>query len=172
MLINCISANVCNYYYFTSAFTAILSSQLIATSLAECSLCRPTSLGLLTGHSFTICDTVWTISICTFHRMPGPTCVYLQHRDPGWHRMVQCTSRLDCRVCHKWLVDHYRHYTHTHTRLMALFSGTTQLSRYQKSKTNLDFTEARDSEWQWHQLGHMQVSTLLQTDNHTSTPPL
>jgi len=29
--------------------------------------------------------------------------------------------------------------------------------RYQKGKTNLDFTEARDSEWQWHQLGHMQV---------------
>ena len=37
--------------------------------------------------------------------------------------------------------------------------------------TNLDFTEARDSEWQWHQLGHMQVCTLLQTDNHASTPP-
>ena len=36
----------------------------------------------------------------------------------------------------------------------------------------LDFTEARDSEWQWHQLGHMQVCTSLQTDNHTSTPPL
>jgi len=35
----------------------------------------------------------------------------------------------------------------------------------------LDFTEARDSEWQWHQLGHMQVCTLLQTDNHASTPP-
>jgi len=46
------------------------------------------------------------------------------------------------------------------------------MSRYQKSKTNLDFTEARDSEWQWHQLGHMQVCTLLQTDNHASTPPL
>jgi len=29
-------------------------------------------------------------------------------------------------------------------------SGTTQVSRYQKGKTNLDFTEARDSEWQWH----------------------
>jgi len=28
------------------------------------------------------------------------------------------------------------------------------------------------SEWQWHQLGHMQVCTLLQTDNHASTPPL
>jgi len=39
-----------------------------------------------------------------------------------------------------------------------------QVSRYQKGKTNLDFTEARDSVWQWHQLiGHMQVCTSLQT---------
>ena len=52
------------------------------------------------------------------------------------------------------------------------FSGTTQVSRYQKGKTNLDFTEARESEWQWHQLGHMQVCTSLQTDNHASTPSL
>ena len=36
-----------------------------------------------------------------------------------------------------------------------LFSRTTWVSRYQKGKTNLDFTGARDSEWQWHQLGHM-----------------
>ena len=49
---------------------------------------------------------------------------------------------------------------------------TTQVSRYQKNKTNLDFTEARDREWQWRQLGHMQVCTSLQTDNHASTPPL
>jgi len=46
------------------------------------------------------------------------------------------------------------------------------VSQYQKGKTNLDFTEARDSEWQWHQLGIMQVCISLQTDNHTSTPPL
>jgi len=46
------------------------------------------------------------------------------------------------------------------------------VGRYQKGKTNLDFTEARNSEWQWHQLGHMQVCTSLQTDNHTSTSPL
>jgi len=46
------------------------------------------------------------------------------------------------------------------------------VSQYQKGKTNLDFTEARDSEWQWHQLGHMQVCTLFQTDNHARTPPL
>ena len=134
--------------------------------------------------------------------------------------------------------------THTHT-FNGPFSETTRVSRYQKGKTNLDFTEAvlwrcwlggrkgirpvkklsggvlawlsvwsmvqtciwpswchchslslaplksrlvlpfwyqltrvipdkgllnvwrRDSEWQWHQLGHM-----LQTDNHASTPPL
>jgi len=37
------------------------------------------------------------------------------------------------------------------------------VSQYQKGKTNLDFTEARDS---------LQVCTLLQTDNHTSTPLL
>jgi len=47
-----------------------------------------------------------------------------------------------------------------------------RVSRYQKGRTNLDFTEARDSEWQWHQLGHMHVCTSLQTDNHASTPPL
>jgi len=46
------------------------------------------------------------------------------------------------------------------------------VSQYQKGKGNLDFTEARESEWQWHQLGHMQVCTLLQTDNQISTPPL
>jgi len=46
------------------------------------------------------------------------------------------------------------------------------VSRYQKGGTNLDFTEARDSERQWHQVGYMQVCTLLQTDNQDSTPPL
>jgi len=61
--------------------------------------------------------------------------------------------------------------THTHV-FNGPFSETTRVSRYQKGKTNLDFTEARDSEWQWHQLGHMQVCTSLQTDNHASTPPL
>ena len=52
--------------------------------------------------------------------------------------------------------------THARTRLTALCPGL----------NNLDFTKARDSEWQWHQLGHMQVCTSFQTDNHASTPPL
>jgi len=46
------------------------------------------------------------------------------------------------------------------------------MSRFQKGKTNLAFIEARDSELQWHQLGHVHLCTSLQTDNHTSTPPL
>jgi len=47
----------------------------------------------------------------------------------------------------------YLSYTHTHThQFNDPFSGTTQVSWYQKGKTNLGFTEARDSEWQWHQL--------------------
>ena len=35
-----------------------------------------------------------------------------------------------------------------------------------------DTVVARDSEWQWHQLGRMQVCTSLQTGNHASTSPL
>jgi len=61
--------------------------------------------------------------------------------------------------------------THTHP-FNGPLSGTARVSWYQKGKTSLDSTEARDSEWQWHQLGHMQVCTSLQTDSHASTPPL
>jgi len=64
-------------------------------------------------------------------------------------------------------------HTHTHAHLFnGPFSRTTRVSQYQKGKTNLDFTGARDSEWHWHQLGHMQVCISLQTDSHASTPPL
>ena len=59
----------------------------------------------------------------------------------------------------------YQSCTHTHTFFNGPFSGTTQVSQYQRDKTNLDFTEARDNEC------HMQVCTLLQTDNQASTPP-
>ena len=55
---------------------------------------------------------------------------------------------------------------------MALCPGLPGVSQYQKGKTNLDLTEARDGEWQWHQLGQMQVCTSLQTDNHANTQPL
>ena len=57
------------------------------------------------------------------------------------------------------------------TDVLPLCHATNRGELVPEGKTNLDLTEARDSEWQWHQLGHMQVCTSLQTDNHTSTPP-
>ena len=75
--------------------------------------------------------------------------------------------------------QHTDPHTHTHTRTHTHthpfndpFSGPTQVSRYQKGKANLDFTEVRDCDWQWHPLGHMQVCTSLQSDNHASNPPI
>ena len=57
-------------------------------------------------------------------------------------------------------------WSHTHTHI---FNGplprTTHASQNRKGETNLDFTEATDSEWQWHQLH-------LAPGNHASTPPL
>ena len=68
---------------------------------------------------------------------------------------------------------HARMHARTHTHpFNSPLSGTTQVSQYQKGKTNLDVTGARDSEWQWNPLGHMQVCTPHQTDNHASTPLL
>jgi len=64
-----------------------------------------------------------------------------------------------------WLI--YCTHTHTHT-FNGPLSRTTWVSWYQKGKPS----EARDSEWQWHQLSHMQVCTSLQTDTHASTPPI
>ena len=63
-------------------------------------------------------------------------------------------------------------HTHTHAHLTDLCPGLPGWAGTSKGKPNLDFTEARDSEWQWHQLGHMQVCTSLQTDNHANTPPI
>ena len=70
----------------------------------------------------------------------------------------RCTRACACTRAHT--------HTHTHTHpFSGPLSTTTRVSRYQKGKTNLDFDEARDSEWQWHQLGHMQVCTLLHTES-------
>ena len=65
-------------------------------------------------------------------------------------------------------------HTHTHTHLMALYSGLPGWAGTKRVKPIgiRDFTEARDSECQWHQVGHMQVCNSLQTDNHASTTPL
>jgi len=57
---------------------------------------------------------------------------------------------------------------HTHTSVLWPSGLCPGLPGWAGTRTNLDFTEARDSEWQWHQLGHMQICTSLQTDNHAN----
>jgi len=90
-------------------------------------------------------------------------------KDGSQYRLMTPRPAPCCRAGY----DNVKRTTHTHTHPFDdPLSGTTRVSRYQKGKTNLDFTEATDSEWHWHQLGHMQVCTSLQTDNHSSTPQL
>jgi len=71
---------------------------------------------------------------------------------------------------------YYYYYYYYYIRLTAFFPRQPGLSRHQKAEpfwsNQSGFTEARDSEWQWHQLGYMPICTLPQTDNHASTPPL
>jgi len=62
-------------------------------------------------------------------------------------------------------------HTHTH-QFNGPLSGTTQVSRYQRGKTNLDFTEAKRRWVAVESAGLMQLCTYLQTDNNASTPPL
>ena len=106
---------------------------------------------------------VWTISLTIFSNSVGYTThTHTHHTFTNLnisHNFNVTASNSRCTI-----------HTHTHP-FNSPFSGTTQVSQYQKGKTNLDFTEARDSEWQWHQLGHMQNCILLQTDNHASIPP-
>jgi len=55
---------------------------------------------------------------------------------------------------------------HTHAHLTAFFRDH-PVSQYEKGEINVDFTEARDNEWQWYQLGHMQVCTSLLAPHHS-----
>ena len=68
----------------------------------------------------------------------------------GYDCINKCNFRSSHGLTDRVCVSHqHTLHTHTHTRLTALFSRTTQVSRYQKGKTNLDFTEARDSGISW-----------------------
>ena len=60
-------------------------------------------------------------------------------------------------------------HTHTHLHLTALFPGPLGWAGTRKVRP-IWILLKQESEWQWHQLGHMQVCIWLQTD--ASTPPL
>ena len=76
-------------------------------------------------------------------------------------------------LCFKVFVCSSILHTHTHP-FNGPMSGTTRVSRYQEGKTNLDFTEARDSEWQWRQLGTCKSAPrcrqiTMPTPHHSSS---
>ena len=90
----------------------------------------------------------------------------------SWHRAIWPSCRAgasphrrhflrNCRPIRRWCLCTHVSHCWTPTNCTDKMKW---VSRYQKGKTNLDFTKARDSEWQWHQLGHMQVCISLQTD--------
>ena len=110
----------------------------------------------------------------TIHKQTSPSDVLIYIQPRVWTQPLLTSVGFKPQVdpttfwaCQKSVHTH----THTHTRLKAPFLGLPGWAGTRKVKTNLDFTEAWDSEWQWHQLGCIQVCTTLQTDNHTSTPP-
>ena len=143
------------------------------TSLIWPILCR---VGLKTTTQSIRCNTHTHARLTAF--CPGqPGWASAKKVKPIWILLKQRTvsgSGISWAICFCISLQTDNHAStppHTHP-FNGPFSRTTQVGRYQKGKTNLDFTEARDSEWQCHQLGHMQVCTSLQADNHASTPPL
>ena len=59
--------------------------------------------------------------------------------------LTHADIQVPCSYLSIWLIAGLHIHTHTHP-FNGPLCGTTQVSRYQKGKTNLDFTKARDSE--------------------------
>jgi len=98
---------------------------------------------------------------------PGMSTLNISH--PGKNLLTTSASNPWLLLIYKVINSNNYYYYYNRFTALWISSGTTWVSQYQKDKTNLDFTEARVSEWQWHQLGHVQICTSLQTENHTST---
>jgi len=112
----------------------------------------------------------WHFFLELFWVVLGPTIACL--RD-NWCRLltVRMPFLLLNQDCYCWSNNTYVHNTYSISilRPSGLCPG---FSRWASTRTNLDFTEARDSVWQWHHLGHMQTCSSSQIDNYASTPPL
>jgi len=80
----------------------------------------------------------------------------LVHLDYGADAGVLLSSVISTHLCTSTAQPH------TH-----LF---TQVSQYQKGKTNLDSAEAREGKWQWHQLGHICKSAPRSRQITTPAP--
>ena len=96
---------------------------------------------------------------------------HLLHRWIQVHHLVS-DSQLVNEFLHTTTPDEFITNTHTHPRLTAFCPGLPGWADTRKVKPIWISLKQTDGEWQWHQLGHMQVCTSLQTYNHASTPPL
>ena len=108
---------------------------------------------LQTVHKITVIILIITAIWITYDLLLGSKIWFEDTRTYKQNTDLQLTQPV--ALCIHLLQICILHDTHTNTHLTAL-----------------DFTEARDSEWQWHQLSHMQVCNSLQTDNHASTSSL
>ena len=100
-------------------------------------------------------------------------------RFPSLSHDSHCRHHLWLQVCCRYLLLLSFLLWYTHTIILRpswILSGATRVSRKQKSKTRkvkpVWIYWSKSSEWQWHELGHMQVCTLTHTRNHASIPPL
>jgi len=130
-------------------------------------------------------------SLPTYHGIPFPTASQLKpHALYDILILLCCALELLCvRVCCSYpsriAADHVvtsygdcvmlDAHTRTHTHTWILCRTTYRMSQHQRGKTGMwnqsGFTGARYSEWQWHQLGHVQICTFTQTQprqHHTT----
>ena len=122
---------------------------LIASVLYKTCHTRTSSTSFGWGKGGNVTSAGWQVTLC----------------DPIWH--VSSRSGVATLRTATHLLLTYFAFTHTHTHpFNGPFSGTTQASQYQKGKTNLDFTEARDSEWHWHQ----QICKSASRSRQITTP--
>ena len=82
---------------------------------------------------------------------------------------TQISCKDGCMWCRQSVFHYYYYYYYNRFTALWILSRTTRVSQFQKgkTKTNLDFAGARDSDWQWYQLGQCksaprprQITTL------------
>jgi len=166
------------YYFTTVSFCNIVVTSLYnGLKVSSCEV--PVSLYFVTGQPwFPVVESYQLkfLVFCTFYIMWWAAVTVCRQSEPSSvasnseaiikHEMLD--GSLTSRVFDKILMwSSYSILTHTHP-FNGPFSRTTRVSRYQKGKTNLDFTEARNSEWQWHQHMHMFFLSSTILNNFTA----
>jgi len=85
-----------------------------------------------------------------------------------FRRQILCLTELTpLTITLRILTVHTDTHTHPILRLPGLCPG---LPGWVSTRSNLDFTEAWDSDWQWHK--RAICKSAPQTDNHANIPPL